>query len=433
MNQLEAIKARHSVRSYKEQMPDSKCVDKLCAMIDELNHSSGLHMQLLLDEPRAFSSIKAHYGKFAGVKNYIALIGPKTDNLEEICGYNGEKLVLAAQQMGLNTCWVAGTYKKIPDAYHMEKGERIVAVIVIGYGTTDGKAHKSKSPEQVTEVEGTAPEWFYRGVDAALLAPTAINQQRFRFSWKNGEASVRSLLGPCSKLDLGIVKLHFEIGSGKVFSQMNTIVVEPEWDLHDRYFSEIKMYQKVEAVAKQCGLVMTEKALPYMKEAHKGQTRKGKEHIPYIYHPLMMCCHALALGIREDEILAAILLHDVCEDCGILPEELPVSKEVQKAVSLLTFTLKEGQELHDAQVAYCQKISENRIALLIKILDRCNNISTMAIGFSKEQMGRYIKNTEEFIFPLLERLKRDYPQHYDHAFLLKYQIVSLLETFKRLI
>ena len=79
----------------------------------------------------------AHYGKFKGVTNYLALIGKKESSLEEKCGYYGEKLVLFAQELGLNTCWVAMTYSKIKTAFQVEKGEKLCIVIALGYGEFD--------------------------------------------------------------------------------------------------------------------------------------------------------------------------------------------------------------------------------------------------------------------------------------------------------
>lgn len=87
---------------------------------------SGLHMQLVLDEPKGFDGFMAHYGKFSGVKNYIAVIGKKGRDLEEKCGYYGEKVVLYAQRLGLNTCWVALTYSKIKTAFQWMQGKSCV-------------------------------------------------------------------------------------------------------------------------------------------------------------------------------------------------------------------------------------------------------------------------------------------------------------------
>ena len=157
----------------------------------------------------------AHYGKFSGVTNYIAMIGKKGPDLEEACGYYGERLVLKAQQLGLNTCWVAMTYSKIRSAFSVGEGEKLCIVISLGYGKTQGVPHKSKAIEKVAKTDGPAPDWFTSGVEAALLAPTAMNQQKFRFTLTDDKVSVRAGVGFYTKIDLGIVRYHFEAGAGK--------------------------------------------------------------------------------------------------------------------------------------------------------------------------------------------------------------------------
>lgn len=172
-------------------------------------------MQLVLNEAKAFDGIMAHYGKFSGVTDYIALVGKKSADLEEKCGYYGEKIVLYAQQLGLNTCWVALTFHKIKNAYKVKPGEKLCLVIAIGYGNTQGIKHQSKSIEQVSQASDTAPEWFVKGVKAALLAPTAMNQQKFKFILDGNKVSVTSGRGFYTKIDCGIAKYHFEIGAGR--------------------------------------------------------------------------------------------------------------------------------------------------------------------------------------------------------------------------
>lgn len=211
MDLLKAINDRHSVRSYLDKPIDTELREKLESVAAECNSESGLHIQLIFDEPKAFDSFMAHYGKFSGVKNYIALIG-KSGNDEKI-GYYGEKLALAAQALGLNTCWVAMTYKKIKSVFNIEKGEKLYCVLSLGYGATQGVPHKAKSINDVTENVTDPPQWFIDGINAALLAPTAMNQQKFTFSLANNEVSARAGVGFYSKIDLGIVKYHFEIGA----------------------------------------------------------------------------------------------------------------------------------------------------------------------------------------------------------------------------
>lgn len=206
------IPLRHSVRSFTDQKVEGDTRDALKCFIDACNEASGLSLQLITDEPGAFSGMLASYGKFANVRNYIACVGPKDNDLQEKVGYWGELVVLAAQSLGLNTCWVALTYSKRKVRAKVERGQKLVVVIALGYGTTSGRPRKSKTVAEVTQVVGDAPQWFYEGVEAALLAPTAVNQQKFKICYNDGDVKVEDLGGAYSKVDLGIVKSHFEIG-----------------------------------------------------------------------------------------------------------------------------------------------------------------------------------------------------------------------------
>lgn len=215
MDLTEAMKARHSVRQYMDRPLEAAVISALKQEIDACNQESGLHIQLVTNEPRAFDGLLAHYGKFSGVTNYIAIIGKKGPDLEETCGYFGERLVLLAQQLGLNTCWVALTYSKIKTAFVLNSGEELCIVIALGYGATQGVPHKSKTIQDVVKTEEPLPDWFQDGVNAALLAPTAMNQQKFLFSLKNNRVSVKAGMGFYAKVDLGIVRYHLEIGAGE--------------------------------------------------------------------------------------------------------------------------------------------------------------------------------------------------------------------------
>lgn len=216
MDLLEAIKARHSVRQYKNIPIETSLAERLHERVAQINSESGLHIQLVTNEPQAFSSKLAHYGKFSGVTNYFAMIGRKGKDLDERIGYFGEQLVLFAQTLGLNTCWVGLTYKKVPDVLHIEKDEKLVCLIAVGYGVNQGAAHKTKKPEDVSKAKEEQPEWFRQGVAAALLAPTALNQQKFRFELCDDHTvKARAGWGFYTETDLGIVKYHFEIAAGK--------------------------------------------------------------------------------------------------------------------------------------------------------------------------------------------------------------------------
>ena len=218
MTILEAIRQRHSVRSYTDQPLGTEAISALREAIDECNRESGLHIQLITDEPKAFGTSKmAHYGKFSGVANYLAMVGEKSDSdLDGKVGYYGERLVLLAQQLGLNSCWVGLTYKKQADVVQIGDGEKLRCVIALGYGTTQGVAHKVKDVGKVCRSRtGEMPDWFCRGLAAALLAPTALNQQKFKFTLlPDNVVEAKAGMGYFSKVDLGIVKYHFEQGAG---------------------------------------------------------------------------------------------------------------------------------------------------------------------------------------------------------------------------
>lgn len=215
MTMMEAMRARHSVRSYVDRPLEADTVNILEAEISICNREGNLHIQLVKDEPEAFSGFMARYGKFSGVKNYIALAGPKGPDLEEKCGYYGERLVLLAQSLGLNSCWVAMSYDRGKAACKLGAGEKLCIVIALGYGATQGVPHKSKAVEQVMAAKGEVPEWFRAGVEAALLAPTAMNQQKFKFALEDGTVAASAGMGFYSKIDLGIAKYHFEVGAGR--------------------------------------------------------------------------------------------------------------------------------------------------------------------------------------------------------------------------
>ena len=212
----EAIRARHSVRKYLDMPITGEMKEKLETLIRECNEESGLHIQLVLNDAECFRTLLAHYGWFENVNNYVAIVGSKElPDLEEKGGYYGQKIVLAAQQEGLNTCWVAGTYKKGKCRVEKAADEKIICVIAIGYGENQGTKHKSKPLAKLCSVkEEDMPGWFRNGVKGAMMAPTAMNQQKFTISLEEGEAVITAGRGPMTKIDLGIVKYNFEAASG---------------------------------------------------------------------------------------------------------------------------------------------------------------------------------------------------------------------------
>lgn len=224
MNLQEAIEARHSVRKYIDKPISQDIIDILQAKIEECNKLGNLHIQLVTNEPKAFKG-KMAYGTFSGVTNYFAMVGKKSDDLSERVGYYGEQLVLLSQTLGLNTCWVGLTYNKVKEAYSVNEGEKLCCMIALGYGDDPGRNLKRKTVQQVSNASDITPAWFKKGVEAALLAPTAVNQQKFSFEYvgmKNNRHIVKankgfSLIG-YTKMDLGIAKCHFELSVDKAVS-----------------------------------------------------------------------------------------------------------------------------------------------------------------------------------------------------------------------
>ena len=219
MNLIEAIYTRHSVRRYLDRPLEADKVAALRKALEEANAESGLNIQLAVNEPKSFNGLFiSTYGQFHGVSNYFVMAAPKGKEWEEKVGYYGEKLVLLAQTLGLNTCWVGLTYKKNPAVITLREGDILHCQIALGYGENQGRQHPMKPAEKFYEASGEVPDWFLSGLQAALLAPTAVNQQKFKFFLQEGNrVSAKTLFSPWgyTTIDLGIVKYHFEIGAGK--------------------------------------------------------------------------------------------------------------------------------------------------------------------------------------------------------------------------
>ena len=193
-------------------------------------------------------------------------------------------------------------------------------------------------------------------------------------------------------------------------------------------FNAEKMYTYLRGFASGAGMRQTLRALSFAREKHAGQKRQNGA--PYIVHPLTMACNAVSLGIREDEIIATILLHDVCEDCGVGLAELPVSDSVRRTVDLMTFRVMEGEDKESAKNRYYNMLAQSQAALLTKLIDRCHNVSSMAGTFSKEKLRSYIEETRRYVYPLLRKAKQIYPDQADILFVLKYHMTSVVDSIE---
>ncbi len=219
MEIMEAIRSRHSVRKFKNVDIEPGIFAQIRNEMFQCNDESGLNIQLQINEPRAFNCFLAHYGHFENVKNYLCMIGPNKKTLDENIGYYGERLVLKAKQLGVDSCWVGMSYSRGKAVFELRDDEKLVCLIALGHGVDKGTPHKSKDIAKVTKVTGEMPEWFKKGVESALLAPTAVNQQKFMFELA-GDHKVSCYtkgIGFYTKVDLGIVKYHFEVGAGEPF------------------------------------------------------------------------------------------------------------------------------------------------------------------------------------------------------------------------
>lgn len=214
MTEAEAVLVRHSVRNYLDKPIDAEKVRALCDLIEEINAEGNLHLQFIADAGKTFNRLLNRAMGLGSAPSVIACVGKDDETLDERVGYYGEKLVLAAQCMGLNTCW-AGTFNRENIGADVKPGERLVIAIAIGYGKEQGKPRRSRTAEQVSSSAITpVPAWFENGVKFALLAPTAVNQQKFEITLDaDGKASVRDKGGILSRIDLGIVRYHFELGT----------------------------------------------------------------------------------------------------------------------------------------------------------------------------------------------------------------------------
>lgn len=218
MDALKLMEERHSVRSYLDKsIPEDIRVD-IVKKVEEVNQESKMNFKAVFDEPEAFSSFLPSYGIFKNVTNYIVIAGPKTPDFDEKSGYYGEELVLYLQKLGLNSCWVGLTVKKRKIKKQLSKGEHLGCVIAFGYGATQGIPHKNKKVEEITQVSSPWPAWFKDGVKGAMLAPTAVNQQKFKIDrLADGKVLIEPLRGFYTKVDLGIVKYQFQLAAGSDF------------------------------------------------------------------------------------------------------------------------------------------------------------------------------------------------------------------------
>ncbi|SCW63120.1 hypothetical protein SAMN02910456_02267 [Ruminococcaceae bacterium YRB3002] len=209
-----AMTTRHTVRKFTGEPLASDAREALEQRISELNEKYVLNMKLMSGGEKTVSLFGRMFLGGEGVREFILLAAPEREGVEEMLGFCSSDLMLFAQTLGINTWWIGGTYDR-RQMLALAEGDIVAGIVAVGYGKTQGTPHKSKTPEQVSSYEGEAPEWFRRGVEAALLAPTAVNRQAFRIKGVGNKVKITYAGGPLSGVDLGIVKHHFAMGAGE--------------------------------------------------------------------------------------------------------------------------------------------------------------------------------------------------------------------------
>ena len=209
----ELIKNRHSVRRYKDIKLKDSDITKINEYIKEINQND-LSFELVTNQ-NIFKNLILGYGFIKGCNNYIIMGGKDNELLEEKVGYFGEELVLKLLDLGIQSCFVGGTYKKKKVKNELKDGYRNVLVLAIGYGENNGKLAKTKTFDDIS-ISKDVPDWYKKGIELVLLAPSAVNQKKWEFEFiAPNQVRIKSFGIHFPKVDLGIAKYHFEIGAGK--------------------------------------------------------------------------------------------------------------------------------------------------------------------------------------------------------------------------
>ena len=210
-----AMRQRRTVRKFTSEPLSPELISQLNDRVRANNERLELAISLKVgDESALPGALKLFFAK--GVRNYFVLAGSDRPGLDEDLGYASADLMLFAQALGLNTWWIGGTFSR-KNVEQAVPGKKVIGIVAVGFGVTPGTAHKSKMAAEASSYEGPEPQWFADGVQAALLAPTALNKQCFRIAGAGNKVSITENGGAFSGADIGIVKYHFELGAGNAF------------------------------------------------------------------------------------------------------------------------------------------------------------------------------------------------------------------------
>lgn len=190
-----------------------------------------------------------------------------------------------------------------------------------------------------------------------------------------------------------------------------------------------KMYTYINAFLKGARMMESLRALKYARQKHMGQFRRNG--IAYIAHPLSMACYAAALGIRDDNIMATILLHDICEDCGVSIDNLPFNDTIKYAVKHMTVTKFDTDKSKiETKRRYFYELLNSKEALITKALDRYNNLTDMPFALEPDAIGKNAAETEVLLMPILKEAKEKWTDLSDILFILRTNIRSVNDILK---
>jgi nitroreductase len=226
---------RHSRRRYTGETLPKEILEQIESVCSSFQHFPGSRAVLVRTPPdNIFTGAVGHYGAVKGAPHFVAFIGDMSNShVQEAIGYHGEGVILEATALGVNTCWVAGMYRPeiVEKKLKVRNGEQVLAITPLGKAV-DNKtrveqamtrllgAHRRKELKQILALGSEDPTgWVYRAIDAARVAPSAINRQPWRFKIQGESVSLftKSKEGHriSPRLDCGIAMLHFEIGAKK--------------------------------------------------------------------------------------------------------------------------------------------------------------------------------------------------------------------------
>jgi len=231
-----AINARRSRRAYDKSKTISEEVNnKLHEVCSGFRPYNSVRVEYISAPPDdIFANALGFYGNIKNAPAFFAFVGDMTDpNVQEKMGYTGQAAVLEATAHGLGTCWVALTYnaKAVKSLVKLGQNEKLICVSPVGYTTETwsfeekvlcgfGANHQRKPLQSMVSglPEAAWPDWARAAVEAARLAPSAINRQPWAFSIEKSGVTVSVKdRGPefnvARRLDCGIAMLHIELGA----------------------------------------------------------------------------------------------------------------------------------------------------------------------------------------------------------------------------